>query len=137
LIIDAGGGTVDISIYRVLGNGPLQVEELYEPSCESGPSRWQIFRFNNIRLGLSPRRRACYGEGNSDDPRCVLTLYPQTDCSTHNQRSLAAFSQRFDEGVKKVFSMSNSHTDQYVRFGSPRDNDLNYGIRAGRLTLTG
>ena len=50
---------------------------------------------------------------------------------------LAAFSQKFDEGVKKVFSTSNSNADQYVKFGSPRDNDPKYGIRAGRLTLTG
>jgi len=77
-------------------------------------------------------------------------LHSQTCCSALNLRpeklkyskfntpeDLAAFSQRFDEGVKEVFSMSNSHTDQYVRFGSPRDNDPNYGIRVGRLTLTG
>jgi len=35
LIIDAGGGTIDISTYKVLNNRPLQVEELYEPKCES------------------------------------------------------------------------------------------------------
>ena len=35
MIIDAGGGTIDISTYKVLSNGPLQVEELYEPQCES------------------------------------------------------------------------------------------------------
>ena len=35
LIIDAGGGTIDISTYTVLNNRPLQVEELYEPKCES------------------------------------------------------------------------------------------------------
>ena len=34
LIIDAGGGTIDISTYKVLSNNPLQVEELYEPQCE-------------------------------------------------------------------------------------------------------
>ena len=50
---------------------------------------------------------------------------------------LSSFSQRFDEGVKKVFSISNSHADQYVKFGSPRDNDPDYGIRAGKLVLTG
>ena len=50
---------------------------------------------------------------------------------------LAAFSQRFDEGVKKVFSVLNSTSDQYVRFISPRDNDPKYEIRAGRLTLKG
>ena len=38
LIIDAGGGTIDISIYKVLNDDPLQVEELYEPKCESDQS---------------------------------------------------------------------------------------------------
>jgi hypothetical protein len=48
---------------------------------------------------------------------------------------LAAFSQKFDEGVKKVFS--DVETPQRVKFGSPRDNDPDYGIKAGKLTLTG
>ena len=50
---------------------------------------------------------------------------------------LAAFSQKFDEGLKKIFSISNSHADQYIKFGTLRDNDPNCGIKAGRLTLTG
>jgi hypothetical protein len=48
---------------------------------------------------------------------------------------LAAFAQKFDEGVKRVFS--NDQAAQYVRFGSPRDNDPKCGVRGGRLTLTG
>ena len=35
LIIDMGGGTIDISTYKVLSNWPLRVDELYEPNCES------------------------------------------------------------------------------------------------------
>jgi hypothetical protein len=38
LIIDAGGGTIDISTYAVLNNRPLRVEELYESKCESDQS---------------------------------------------------------------------------------------------------
>ena len=34
LIIDAGGGTVDISTYKVLSDTPLRVEELYESKCK-------------------------------------------------------------------------------------------------------
>jgi len=37
-MINAGGGTIDISTYKVLSTGPLLVEELYEPKCESDPS---------------------------------------------------------------------------------------------------
>jgi len=50
---------------------------------------------------------------------------------------MAAFSQKFDEGVKKIFSTSNSRADQHVKFGFSRDNDPDYGIKAGRITLTG
>ena len=48
---------------------------------------------------------------------------------------LTAFSQKFDEGVRRVFS--NDRATQYVKFGTPRDSDPKYGIKAGRLALTG
>ena len=35
LIVDAGGGTIDISSYVVTDNTPLQVEELFRPQCQS------------------------------------------------------------------------------------------------------
>ena len=52
MIIDAGGGTIDVSTYKVLGNKPLRVEELYEPKCESDPTRLQVFRSITFILGL-------------------------------------------------------------------------------------
>ena len=33
LIVDAGGGTIDISSYVVTEDSPLRVEELFEPKC--------------------------------------------------------------------------------------------------------
>ena len=48
---------------------------------------------------------------------------------------IAAFSQKFDEGMKRSFFDENG--SQYIRFGSPRDNDPKYGIKAGKLMLTG
>jgi len=59
------------------------------------------------------------------------------DSKFNTPEDLAAFSEKFDEGVKKVFSISNGHVDQYVKFGSPRDHDTKCGIKAGRLALTG
>ena len=59
------------------------------------------------------------------------------DSKFNTPEDLASFSQRFDDGLKKVFSTSNSHVDQRVKFGSLRDNDPDYGIKAGRLALTG
>ena len=34
LIVDAGGGTIDISSYVVTEDEPLQVEELFQPECQ-------------------------------------------------------------------------------------------------------
>ena len=52
-----------------------------------------------------------------------------------NPDYLEAFSQRFDEGVKRVFS--DNLKSQYVKFGTSKDNDPGCGIKAGRLMLTG
>ena len=69
------------------------------------------------------------------------SLNPQSEKLKHSKfntpEDLAAFSQKFDEGLKKVFSTSNSHVDQYIKFGSLRDNDPKYGVKAGKLALTG
>ena len=86
LIIDAGGGTIDISTYKILKNGPLQVEELYEPQCESRPSMAGVL-VQIVHSRLGPRRRACDSESNRDGQRCAQTLGSQADHSTGNQRS--------------------------------------------------
>jgi len=57
------------------------------------------------------------------------------DSKPNTDENLEEFSERFDDGVKKVFS--NDQAPQYVKFGSMRDNDLEYDVKAGRLTLTG
>ena len=84
LIIDAGGGTIDISTYTVLNNRPLQVEELYEPKCEPDQSLAD-FLFDSIRFRLGRRRRVGYNESNGEDQRCVSTSHLQTDQPTRNQ----------------------------------------------------
>jgi len=111
LIIDAGGGTIDISTYKALNIRPLQAEELNEPKCMIQGAEFVTIRATDAVKGMWRGSRF------------------------NTPENLAAFSQRFDEGVKKVFS--NNQADQYVKFGSLRDNDPAYGIKAGRLTLTG
>lgn len=52
MIIDAGGGTIDISTYEVVNDKPLQVEELYEPECESNASQCRLPQLTRFVLGL-------------------------------------------------------------------------------------
>ena len=75
----------------------------------------------------------------SDIPLTDPSLNPQPEklrgsrFDTHED--LAAISQKFDEGVKMVFS--DDQTTQYIKFASPRDYDPRCGVKAGRLILTG
>ena len=77
----------------------------------------------------------------SDVPFADKSLNPPPERLQYSKfntpEDLATFSQRFDEGLKKVFSISNSHMSQFVKFGSLRDNDPSYGIKDGKLRLTG
>lgn len=111
LIIDAGGGTIDISTYTVVNDAPLQVEESCEPDC--------ILQGGEF---VTARARAMVQE------KWKNSKYDDPD-------DLSTFSQKFDEGVKRVFS--NDKISHHVKFGSARDNDPQCGIKAGRFTLTG
>ena len=77
----------------------------------------------------------------SDIPPTDQFLNPQPEKLKYSKFNtpddIAEFSQKFDEGLKMVFSTSNSHKDQYIKFGSPRDNDPKCGIKAGKLSLAG
>ena len=67
--------------------------------------------------------------------RCLTQLEKLKPSKFNTTEDISAFAQKFDEGLKRVFSDETGV--QYVKFGSPRDNDPQYGIKAGKLALTG
>ena len=92
-------------------------------------------------MGISSQRgRERWSKVRSNIPFTNLSLKPQPEKlrgSTFNTpEDLDAFAQRFDEGVKRLFS-DDLVSQYYVKFGSPRDHDPERGIRAGKLLLTG
>ncbi|KAF9783747.1 hypothetical protein BJ322DRAFT_877041 [Thelephora terrestris] len=111
LIVDAGGGTIDISSYAVTNRGPLQVEELFQPECLLHGGEFVTARAREM---VSEKLR---------------------NSRFNTPEDIAAFAQKFDEGLKRVFSEDNGA--QFIKFGSPRDNDPVHGIKAGKLALTG
>ena len=58
LVVDAGGGTIDISSYTVLEDGLLKVEELFQPKCQF------VYLWLIIQL-LELSRKAYYKAENS------------------------------------------------------------------------
>ena len=53
----------------------------------------------------------------------------------NNELDLAAFTKSFDTGLKMTFS--DSSKTQFVKFGSPRDDDACCGVKGGKLSLPG
>ncbi|TFK31142.1 hypothetical protein BDQ12DRAFT_740169 [Crucibulum laeve] len=110
LIVDAGGGTIDISAYRraIPDKGDI-FEEIAPPQCHFHGS---IFVTHHARVFLE---ELLQGSRFFDDVPHI------TKC--------------FDKTTK--LSFRNSDEPQYIKFGTARDRDPNLGIRSGQLKLSG
>ncbi|KAF9478436.1 hypothetical protein BDN70DRAFT_933388 [Pholiota conissans] len=110
VIVDAGGGTIDISSYSKNISSPKQAfEEIAIPQCHFHGSVFVTTFAERFLLNF-------------------LEDSPFVDDLRH-------IVQCFDKTTKLRFR--NADTPQYVKFGSTRDNDANHNIRFGQLKLLG
>ncbi|PPQ99003.1 hypothetical protein CVT24_003485 [Panaeolus cyanescens] len=107
LIVDAGGGTIDISAYRYVQNSGF--EEIAVPQCHLQGS-----------VLVTTRAEAL-----------LDTLLKDSKFSV----DLKHIAQSFDKSTKHVFKSSDDW--QFIKFGSPSDRDESYNIRRGQLKLPG
>ncbi|KAF5374599.1 hypothetical protein D9615_008995 [Tricholomella constricta] len=111
LIVDAGGGTVDLSAYgQVTSVSEKQsFHEITAPQCIFKGS---VFVTKNAYHYLRNRLRGSTFAADVDHiTRC------------------------FDDTAKLRFR--NSEEPQYIKFGRTRDNDLNFDIRSGQIKIPG
>ncbi|KAH9940118.1 uncharacterized protein BXZ73DRAFT_99115 [Epithele typhae] len=111
MIVDVGGGTVDISSYGFVSKSPFVVEEVTAPDCILQGSTRVNFRASTYLKNLLKDSRY----GNDDDIKLML--------------------EYFDKATKRVFKGENESS--YIRFGSLSCNDPEVMIRRGQLTLHG
>lgn len=111
MIVDAGGGTVDISTYEFMTVSPITVEETAPPECLIQGSTTVNIRANKLLTDKLSNSRY----GNADD--------------------LASMLEYFDKHTKQIFK--NSDEPSYIKFGSMGCNDASVGIRRGQLVLSG
>jgi hypothetical protein len=52
-----------------------------------------------------------------------------------DEKYLAIFTEKFDTGVKRTFS--DNTKPQWVKFGSPRDNNTRCGVKDGKIRVQG
>ncbi|KAH6918429.1 hypothetical protein BKA70DRAFT_1087615 [Coprinopsis sp. MPI-PUGE-AT-0042] len=114
VIVDAGGGTIDISTYsRKLQkggqSGPINFEEIAAPQC---------FFFGAVFVSINAR---LFLEKFLEESDFMDDLDHIVRC--------------FDKTTKTRFS--DDSQPQYVKFGSTRDNDANCNIRFGQLKMDG
>ncbi|KAF8901884.1 hypothetical protein CPB84DRAFT_1776920 [Gymnopilus junonius] len=107
VIVDAGGGTVDVSSYT--SNAKESYEEIAAPQCHFHGS---VFVSIHARVFL---------EAFLEDSTFIDDLDHIIRC--------------FDKTTKPRFR--NADEPQYIKFGSTRDNDPQYNIRFGQLKLSG
>ncbi|KAH7883408.1 hypothetical protein F5I97DRAFT_237833 [Phlebopus sp. FC_14] len=110
IIIDAGGGTVDLSAYS-MKLSPTSFREIAPAECRLQGSVFVTYRAHAfLRAKLANSR---YGSTDR--------LYQITDT--------------FDKMTKLRFR--DADEPQFIKFGTVRDKELEYDIRAGQLKLLG
>ncbi|KAK0222690.1 hypothetical protein EDD85DRAFT_1028139 [Armillaria nabsnona] len=112
IIIDAGGGTIDISAYTrapSTTDGVRTFEEVAIPQCHPSGSL------------LVTQRAQAFIEDKLKDTSFAGEVKNITEC--------------FDKTTKLRFR--NSDEPAYIKFGSMKDKDLALNIRAGQLKLAG
>ncbi|TFK71046.1 hypothetical protein BDN72DRAFT_877354 [Pluteus cervinus] len=148
VVVDAGGGTIDISSYSRRTSGGKQLyEELASPRCElrvpvtlsesltqslpSGLLRGSIFVTEHARRYLS---------GNYMPSRIHMILLPDNPFKDFLKDSTFASAiddicGSFDKTTKLRFR--SAEDPGFIKFGTPRDHDVEHDITYGRLKLPG
>ncbi|KAG9312271.1 hypothetical protein JVU11DRAFT_7574 [Chiua virens] len=111
IIIDAGGGTVDLSAYSVKLSAPREFKEIAPAECRLQGS---VFVTQRAHMFL----RAKLANSRYGTPDMVEQM-----------------KELFDKTTKLRFRDAND--PQYIKFGTVRDKDPQYDIRSGQLKLVG
>ncbi|KAF9812314.1 hypothetical protein IEO21_06256 [Rhodonia placenta] len=114
MIVDAGGGTVDLSTYTFTTISPMSVEEVVAPDCI--PGIMQGSTTVNVRAR------------NFLQAKLARSTY-------RNDEDIKTMMDAFEKSAKPIFK--DAGESAYIKFGSMGCNDPAVGIRRGQLILAG
>jgi hypothetical protein len=143
VIVDAGGGTIDISSYS--RNQTESFEEIAAPQCSFiffttlKTSAHYIPGYFHGSVFVTFHARE-FLEGMSCRNGSIISLVISSACLDHLSDSpflddLDHIIRCFDKTTKLRFRKAEE--PEYVKFGSTRDNDESCNIRFGQLKLMG
>lgn len=110
-ILDAGGGTVDMSVYSMSLSPSVSVEEVAPAECRLQGSVFVTLRAQ--QLLKSKLANSQFGTAEM----------------------IQQMTKIFDKTTKLGFR--NAEDPQYIKFGTRRDSDPEFGIKSGQLKLAG
>ncbi|KAG6332939.1 hypothetical protein ID866_6155 [Astraeus odoratus] len=110
-IIDAGGGTIDMSIYSMKLSPSVSVEEIATAEC-----RLQGSVYVTLRAQQFLKSKLANSKYGTDE-------------------MIEQMTEIFDRTTKLRFR--NAADPQYILFGTVRDKDPDYNIRSGQLRIAG
>ncbi|KAG8903283.1 hypothetical protein FRB99_003524 [Tulasnella sp. 403] len=110
IVADAGGGTIDVSCYRVTSSSPLRLEEATEAQCEFAGS---VFVTENFRSVAEEHFDGAHPDKDYVDQAV----------------------EDFDKRAKCLFA--DSKNPVFINIGGKKLTDADFGIRRGSLKLSG
>ncbi|KAI3603503.1 hypothetical protein WG66_014296 [Moniliophthora roreri] len=123
IIVDAGGGTIDISAYSMTASGMARV--VVEEASSLAPLSSRNGRKSTSKAVLS--LPFC--------PQCSSRLVLAKFARSPYEGDVQDIVDEFDKKVKPYFRCASEK--QYIKCTSVRDNDPNLGIFSGQLHLSG
>lgn len=133
--MDAGGSTVDTSVYRVDQATPkLKLREVKPPACVQAGA---IFPTRDARTLIEAKLKKSKYEVRDSQISTLPSQFTLTDISLVLQAPeyLDEILKQFDTKTKCNFVNGND-PDHMIKFGFDRDNDKSCSISRGRLCLT-
>lgn len=147
MLVDAGGGTVDLSTYCFTSTSPVTLEEIAPIGCKYLNQADQLSRrlsnsYHRYIAGLyTSKRQSCTISALYDfvllfqRPAYQALLAKLAESKYGYYDEVKNMVDSFEKYTKPTFKDSNDKA--FIKFGSMRDRDPEFGIRNGQLILEG
>ncbi|KAG8924409.1 hypothetical protein FRC02_010453 [Tulasnella sp. 418] len=132
IVVDAGGGAINISSFRTVGTAPLAFEESSIPECHLEGSAFVTQAFRNFVQGED---KVLNSGGVVYEIINNINEEKFRGSSFGNPNVVERMVKDFDHEVKHGFR--DRRSDTFVRFGGSQDNDSSFGIDGGQLPVRG
>ena len=146
IIVDAGGGTVDLTTYTFITAAPIVMEEVAPPACTYNAHHLSVFHLSSfLQVSWRVRQESMSELRSFSKVRNLCWSVTGVLISIRadklakskygNDEDISAMIESFESSTKPTFRNENERS--CIKFGLSRDNDRNFGIRSGQLFIEG